>query len=45
VQHIRENVAAVALNEHEMEVVDAIITKNPIAGARYHPHGMKMVNM
>ncbi|KAF2864684.1 NADP-dependent oxidoreductase domain-containing protein [Massariosphaeria phaeospora] len=45
VHHIRENAATVALDEEEMNLVDAIIAENPVAGERYHPHGMKMVNL
>ncbi|KAF1951057.1 Aldo/keto reductase [Byssothecium circinans] len=44
-EHIRLNAATVALEDDEMKAVDAIIERHPVAGERYHPMGMKMVNM
>jgi pyridoxine 4-dehydrogenase len=44
-QHIRSNAATVPLDEAEMEAVDAIIKSHPVAGDRFHPVGMKMMNL
>ena len=43
--HVRENAAAQALTAEEMEAVESILSANPVAGERYHAHGMKLTDM
>ena len=45
VKHIQENVATAALTDDEMDTIQSIIEKNPVAGERYHPRGMKHTNL
>ncbi|KAL9130005.1 MAG: hypothetical protein Q9217_001689 [Psora testacea] len=44
VERIKENAGAVRLTEDEMDEIDKILAKIPIAGDRYHAAGMKSVN-
>lgn len=45
VDHVRENAQVVELTEDEMDAVESIIVRYPVAGERYHPMGMKLTNM
>ena len=45
VEHIRENANTVPLGDEEMKALDSIIAENPIAGERFHFHGMKHANV
>lgn len=44
-EHIRENVATVALKDAEMALIDSIIANNPVVGDRFNAHGMKYTNV
>jgi pyridoxine 4-dehydrogenase len=44
-KHIRDNAETKPLSNEEMEAVEKILIANPVVGDRYHPLGMKMIDM
>ena len=44
-EHVKENIATIALTDDEMEIIDSIVANNPVAGDRFNAHGMKYINL